>query len=249
MEEIWKDIEGYEGYQVSNIGRIRSVDRVIYAVNRWGDIKPRRYKGKVISIHHYPNGYYSFVYHKRGTDKEENLLVHRLVAKAFVPGYFEGAVVNHKDENKGNNRFDNLEWVTDHENRVYGTAQERLHSSQCHAVEQIDLNGRIINTFPSIREAARAINGDMSTIRKICLAIKGGTYRGCKWKIKGDIERVRQDLRKTKIVQMSLEGNDIAMYDSIIEAAKKLNIRPGNISSVCRGASNTAGGYRWKYKQ
>ena len=168
MEEIWKDIEECEGYQVSNLGRVRSVDRTLYLVNRWGDVKPRRYKGKIRSIHQYPNGYYAFTYRKQGIRKIENKLVHRLVAKAFVPGWFEGAVVNHKDENKANNRFDNLEWVTDSENKLYGTCQERNHKNQRHPVEQLDMDGNYIQTFRGIREAARAINGDMKSIRMCC---------------------------------------------------------------------------------
>lgn len=182
MTEIWKDIPECEGYQVSNFGRIRSVDRIVYAVNRWGVVAPRRYKGRIISIHAYPNGYKSFVY--RTADRTlNNILVHRLVAKAFVPGYFDGAVVNHKDENKGNNRAENLEWVTDHENRIYGTAQERQHRKLCKPVEQMSMDGKVIRTHPSIREAARFIDGDMKSIRECC---KKDTmthyYKGYRWR-------------------------------------------------------------------
>ena len=184
MEEIWKDIPECKGYQVSNIGRIRSVDRVLYAINRWGKLTPRRYKGKIISTHAYPNGYKSFVYQKHGK-VVKNLLIHRLVAFAFVPGYFEGAVVNHKDENKGNNRVDNLEWITDRENRIYGTAQERLHKNQCKQVEQLSMEGDFIRTFPSIREAARSVNGDMKSIRMCCQKnTMTHYYKGYRWRLK-----------------------------------------------------------------
>jgi len=179
MEEIWKAIEELEGYQVSNLGRIRSVDRIIYAVNRWGDVKPRRYKGKMITLHPNPKGYINFVC--KINSKQTNVMVHRLVAKAFVPGYFDGAVVNHKDENKANNRADNLEWVTDHENRIYGTAQERLHKSQCRPIDQLDKDGKYIQTFPSIREAARAVGSDIGSIRKV-LKGRGKTIKGFRWK-------------------------------------------------------------------
>jgi hypothetical protein len=170
MEEIWKDIEECKGYQVSNLGRIRSVDRTLYMVNRWGDVKPRRYKGKIRSIHQYPNGYYAFTYRKKGIRKIENKLVHRLVAKAFVPGWFEGAVVNHKDENKRNNLPSNLEWVTFAYNLNYGTARQRSTDGHGNSrpVEQIDADGNITNTYPSIEECARCTGKSPRSINRAC---------------------------------------------------------------------------------
>jgi hypothetical protein len=111
---------------------------------------------------------YEFVTLSSG--KHSLVRVHRLVAHAFVSGYFEGAVVNHKDENRRNNRADNLEWVTFAENLNYGTARQR--STEGHGnsrpVEQIDENGKVSNTYPSIEECARQTGKSPRSINRAC---------------------------------------------------------------------------------
>ena len=106
--EIWKDVKGYEGlYQVSNIGRIWSVNRQKY-------LKP--YEG---------NGYLKIdLFAKNGKRKKE--YIHRLVALAFIPNPENLPEVNHKDENKYNNCVNNLEWCTHQYNNKYGTKVERM---------------------------------------------------------------------------------------------------------------------------
>ena len=97
--EEWKWIEGYEGtYKVSNYGRVAN------------------FKGL---REHFSNGngYYQINLSKEGNVKKYS--VHKLVAKAFVDGYKEGLVVNHKDLNKTNNHHSNLEWITQKENTIH----------------------------------------------------------------------------------------------------------------------------------
>ena len=111
MTEVWKDIEGYEGsYQVSTLGRIRSLDRVDSAGNR------RR--GKIMKPTKKKYGYYSISLTIR--DKKKEHLVHRLVAKAFIENKEGYPIINHKDENPSNNCVDNLEWCTYKYNANYG---------------------------------------------------------------------------------------------------------------------------------
>lgn len=107
-DEIWKDISGFEGrYRISNYGRVR---------NRDGLIKTQRKH----------NGYYSVGL--RYGDGRKHYSLHRLVAEAFVanenPSVFNQ--VNHRDEDKENNRADNLEWCDGMYNTHYGTAIERM---------------------------------------------------------------------------------------------------------------------------
>lgn len=154
MSEIWKDIEGYDGYQVSNLGRVRSVDRIIITTCK-GKEQKRHRKGKMRKLCKYTNGYL-FV----NMAKVPNISVHRAVAMAFVPGYFEGALVNHKDENKQNNRWDNLEWVTKKENNEYGTRRRLLRP-----IIQYDLNGNTINSYNSTKAASDATGIACSTLR------------------------------------------------------------------------------------
>ena len=169
MTEIWKDIEGYEGYQVSNLGRVRSVDRVIVTTCK-GKEQKRHCKGKIRKLCEHTNGYL-FV----NMANVPSISVHRAVAIAFVPGYFEGALVNHKDENKQNNRWDNLEWVTKKENNEYGTRCRLLRP-----VIQYDLNGKTINSYYSTKAASDATGIACSTIRyavKTQRIVKGFVFK------------------------------------------------------------------------
>lgn len=124
--EIWKDIEGFEGkYQISNYGRVKSLAR--YRNGRYNSavfvdekiIVPKKTNRGYLQIGLCTgkHQHYHFVY------------IHRAVAKAFpeICGeWFKGAVCNHKDEDKTNNRADNLEWITQKENINYGTRNQRV---------------------------------------------------------------------------------------------------------------------------
>ncbi|ATN93890.1 HNH endonuclease [Lactobacillus phage LJ] len=114
--EIWKDIEGFEGlYQVSNMGRVRSLDRE--------DALGRRLKGKVLAGRP-SKGYLGVALYRDGHAK--GYPVHRLIAKAFLDNPSNLPEVNHKDENKANNAVSNLEWCTSRYNCNYGTRNERV---------------------------------------------------------------------------------------------------------------------------
>ena len=111
VEELWKSISGYEGlYEVSNIGRIKSVRRIGYK----GRIVPER----ILKQNPDSYGYPIVGLHKDGKSKTRT--VHRLVAEAFIPNPLHFKEVIHKDENKWNNCVDNLEWCTTQYNLTYG---------------------------------------------------------------------------------------------------------------------------------
>lgn len=134
MEEVWKDIEGYEGlFEVSNLGAIRRVAN--------GEI-----------VHQYNNKYGYKVVTLSKNRKCRQYLVHRIVAFAFCEGYKEGLVVNHKNEYRSDNRAENLEWCTRSYNVTYKDAHlkgaTRLHTRP-------NLNGKrksIGNKFKEIRK-------------------------------------------------------------------------------------------------
>ncbi len=104
--EQWKDIQGYEGlYQVSNEGRVRGLDRNINSPHE----STRRIRGKVLIPKKCTKGrYLQQAMCKEGIVKY--ILIHRMVAFAFIEGYFEGAEVNHINGDRYNNSVDNLEW-------------------------------------------------------------------------------------------------------------------------------------------
>lgn len=120
----WKEIEGYEGYyMVSDTGRIKALERQV--VRSDGVVQLRKEHIKALTKNQ--DGYLTVNLCKDGMAKR--IAVHILVAKAFVPGYFDGAEVNHKDCNRENNSFQNLEWVN-HVDNIHHTINNGRHVSQ-----------------------------------------------------------------------------------------------------------------------
>lgn len=139
--EIWKDVKGFEGlYQVSNLGRVKSYD-----FYRNGN---KLYKGKILKGHINNVGYLCFDLYK--DKKRKNLKCHRLVAENFIECEDKELWINHKDGNKLNNHFSNLEWVTPKENSIHAF-DRRLIVKKGKIV--IDLNTGIF--YESIRQAYR----------------------------------------------------------------------------------------------
>lgn len=117
MEEIWKDIKGFEGlYQVSNKGNVKSLKRIIVRKNSSNlSVRERILKTR-------PNHKGYDLVHLSKHSKEKVFAVHRLVAETFIPNPCNLPQVNHKDENKKNNCVDNLEWCTNKYNVNYNNA-------------------------------------------------------------------------------------------------------------------------------
>ena len=107
MEEIWKTIEIAPNYEVSNLGRVRSLDRFYNGINL---------KGKILKLSPNKFGYLRFTAKKDNITK--TLHVHRIVLLAFN-SIQENKQVNHIDGNKTNNKLENLEWCTDSENKLH----------------------------------------------------------------------------------------------------------------------------------
>ena len=114
-EEIWRDIKGYEGlYQVSNLGRVKSLN--------YNHTK----KEKILNLAN-SKGYLHVTLYKNS--KYKIYKVHRLVAIHFIENPNSYSQVNHKDENKQNNKVENLEWCTQEYNNNYGTRTQRFSES------------------------------------------------------------------------------------------------------------------------
>lgn len=95
MVEFWKDINDYEGlYQVSNLGRVKSLTRILKDGRKWEE--------KIIKPGNNGHGYLQVNLHKNG--KQKNFFIHRLVAEAFIPNPDNLPYVNHKDEDKTKDR-------------------------------------------------------------------------------------------------------------------------------------------------
>lgn len=169
MEEIWKDIKGFEGiYQVSNMGLVRSIDRDIVTTYK-GTIHIRHYKGKIIKPKYSIAGYQNVVLANSG--KHTRAQIHRLVALHFVDGYKDGLVVNHKNEIKDDNRAENLEFVTYTYNNTYGEQFVHRYDKRKIKVAQYDSDGNIINKYESLNEAARKTGHAATVIARWCKGI------------------------------------------------------------------------------
>ena len=112
--EIWKDIKEYEGlYQVSNLGNVKSIERAVKDATRE---RIQHLKSKIIKPTDNGKGYQIVSLNRNG---RKNKYVHRLVAEAFLDNPKNKKEVNHKDFNKKNNCVDNLEWVSQKENKIH----------------------------------------------------------------------------------------------------------------------------------
>lgn len=143
MVEEWRDIKGFEGfYQVSNLGRVKSLDRLVFAGknanHQFFHLRERILKQKTNLSHNGEKEYKQVTLHKCGSSKF--CLVHRLVAEAFIPNPNKYPCINHRDENPSNNCYTNLEWCTYKYNNEYNNRVDR-----CKQKISNTLKGRKVN--------------------------------------------------------------------------------------------------------
>jgi hypothetical protein len=151
--EIWKSISKYENiYEVSNKGRIRSLNR--YIKYSWKKtIKIDFIYGRVLKPKKDKDGYLEVnLYLERKIAKMHK--IHRIVAKEFIPNPKNKPQINHKNGIKSDNKIENLEWVTGKEN-VQHAIRKKLYTSNMKKINQFSIENKFIKTFNSINEAKR----------------------------------------------------------------------------------------------
>ena len=172
MEEIWKDIKGYEGkYMVSNTGKVKSLERTVWYNGGY-------YKKSEKTLKGYDNGkgYLRVELCKDG--KRKWYRINRLVAQAFLPNPYNLPEVNHIDQDKYNNCVDNLEWCTTQYNIEYSKAK---------AVIGINKVSGLILEFPSLMEAERQTGISNKHICECCKG-KRKSAKGFYWHYVDDKE-------------------------------------------------------------
>lgn len=174
--ENWKPVKGYEiFYEVSDKGRIRSLDRVTV----FKDGRTRKFFGKILEIKTTNrSGYLTIGLHDNGSQK--TVLVHRLVAEAFVDNPQSYNEVNHIDQDKLNNSAENLEWCTHKENVNHGDEIERGAIKQRRNFKQLDLNGNLIKIWSGFKEMQRETGFQRKSVYDCCVG-KRDSYKGFRW--------------------------------------------------------------------
>lgn len=145
QNEVWRYIESYEDvYEVSNLGNVR-----------------RKYTNKQLSYNVHKTGYLNV--HLSHAPRLSRPNIHRLVAEAFIPNPENKPQVNHIDEDKTNNRADNLEWVTAKENINHGTRTKRAGQAQSIKIKCLE-TGVIYDSLIDCAKKLNVDNGDLSRV-------------------------------------------------------------------------------------
>lgn len=182
MQEVWKDIESYEGcYQISNLGRVKSLGR--YKNNPQG-MRTYWVEERILRPQTNIHGYIYYCLKKDGDRK--NHTGHRLVASAFLPNPDNLPLINHKDESRNNNHVDNLEWCTHQYNTNYGNSQQRKVSSvdwakfvanfpwgerakkQYKKITQMTKDGNFVRSWESQKSAGESLGIPSGNICRCC---------------------------------------------------------------------------------
>ena len=164
-KEIWKPVLGYEEtYFVSNKGRVKNK------------------KGYIMKPYTNAKGYLRL---NLSYGKPTKKFIHRMVWEAFNEPIPEGLQINHLNENKADNRLENLSLCTAKENINYGTRNKRAGEKLCKRIQMLDKNNNILKTFNSLKEAAQFLNKNKTTASSVissCLHGKSKSAYGYKWK-------------------------------------------------------------------
>ena len=148
--EIFLTIRNFPDFKISNWGRLYNKK-----TNRYLSGRPNT------------NGYWQVRLHNK--DGYKDVLIHRLVADYFVPNLFMGTQINHKDQDKSNNRWSNLEYCDPKDNINYGDRTIRAVESRKRNLNfiicQYDLDGNLIAEYNKLKDAALAVGGRTDSIR------------------------------------------------------------------------------------
>lgn len=171
MEE-WKDIEGYPNYMVSNLGRVKSL--------KFG-------KEKILKSRKNNDGYLYINLCKEG--KKKTHTIHRLVAQAFLPNPNNLPEVNHKDEDKTNNRIENIEYCDRKYNINYGNRNEKMAKSLSKPILQFTKEMELVRKWESATDASRVLGINQGDICS-CLKGKLKSVGGFIWGYEKDYEKI-----------------------------------------------------------
>lgn len=234
MEEIWKDIEGYEGlYKVSNLGRVKSINRIIEH-KRLGTTTVQE---RILSAVDKGLGYMVVGLSKGG--KRKTMRVHRLVAKAFIPNPKNFDLINHKDKNTSNNNVSKLEWCDYQYNNTYADHNELSSKSLSKPVLQYTMNGKFVARYYGAVEAEKKTGICRVCIRDCCRG-KLQSSGGFRWKLESDnkdmsvplFRKSRSKLSYDDVVKIKQMAKDGIKQKGI---AKSIGTSLHTVNNIVRG--------------
>ena len=171
-KEIWRNISGYPGYQVSNKGNVKSLERNVKRKN--GSICT--IKEKILKPGKTSDNYLYVCLCK--DNKRKNIFVHRLVGYAFVQNdSIFNTYINHKNEIKSDNRAENLEWCDNMYNNNYGSRNERISKSKSKSVKCLETD----KIYPSVSEVQKQLGFSQCNLSRCCNG-KRNTCGNYHWK-------------------------------------------------------------------
>ena len=263
--EIWKPIKGYEGYyEISNLGRIKSVERYVKQGNSMRHVK-ESFKKLHIGAYGYPS--VTLCRDRKSID----IPIHRLLAKTFIPNPEEKSAIDHINTNKTDYRLQNLRWVTPKENAnnklTLQHCKENTYSKESlrkrlitrkngntvtapKTVYLYTKEGIFIKQYFSMTEAGRTTGIDHNSINRVlddCTQSAGG-YLWTSLPV-NNIRYIKRMPSTSKcILQFDKDGNFIKEWPSISEAARSLGLVVGNIIRNIK-SNKPARKYKFKYKE
>jgi len=244
QEELWKPIVGFEGlYEVSNLGRVRSLDRAVLCKDFF-----ITKKGKLKTIMIDKKGYQYVFLSKEGVERIYR--VHRLVAITFIPNPENKPEIDHINTIKTDNRIENLRWVTSKENAQNAISHKKQRDAWTEQLKQLvkqrkiergaknaprkvfqyTLDGQFVAEYESIKNARIAL-GPYNI--SMALDKEDRSAGGYIWRSKREEKPVYQGrmrfFRLLNILQFDKDGNCIAEYKDVNDAAKATGLHPENI--------------------
>ena len=243
MLEKWKRVvinNEQTNYEISNFGRCRNITRL--SNKNKGIIKPK------INA---KSGYCQYSFSINGVKHYQ--YVHRLVALYFLPTPREEQnEVNHKDGNKKNNHYTNLEWCSKQENMQHAFSHELVLNTQ-KQVKVYTLSGEFIGRYESITKAYRELG--LPEIWNSNFETEHRQSQGFQFRFEDD-EKPVEDITNTckyyscGLVQLTMDGEFVKEYETMTLAYDELGVQDnGVISQVCKGRRKSYKGYKWMYSR